>query len=245
LLQLFKGCDNTCIVTHIAIDGSVASGKGTIARELSRRLSIPCLDTGAMYRGVGIYINEHGIDKLSQMKMDARIENGITRIFLDGKDVTGQLRENHVSRLASHAATIPAVRAICIAKAREIAKNQSLIMEGRDICNVCLPDAKYKFLITASVRVRARRRFNELIAKGENITFKEALRQTKWRDRRDRKNGGFKKVKGAIVIDNSGFAIRSKSRRRQNNSIADECSINHAKRDIDRVVTHMLGYIST
>ena len=190
-------------IIHIAIDGSVASGKGTIARELSKRLGIPCLDTGAMYRGVGIFLDEHGIDKLVNMDMDARIENGITRIFIDGKDVTGKLRENHVSRLASHAGTIPAVRAICIAKAQEIASGMSLIMEGRDICNICMPDAKYKFLITAPVKVRAMRRFDELVAKSQNVTYKEVLRQTKKRDRQDRKHG-FKKVKDAIIIKNGG-----------------------------------------
>jgi len=194
-------------IIHIAIDGPVASGKGSVARQLSEKLGIPCLDTGALYRGVAVFVREQGQDKLGDIKMTAKIIDGATHVYLDKKDVTAFIRDNDISRMGSQLATIPSVRALCTGIAQGIAKNQSLIAEGRDICNVVLPNAKYKFYIDGHVKVRAARRHRDLVGKGESISYKEVLKQTKQRDKVDRKKGGFKKISGAIRINATNMTV--------------------------------------
>ena len=210
-------------MTHIAIDGPVASGKGTIARELSKRLGIPCLDTGALYRGLAVWSLGRSPEEITNVSIDtagmtAKIVDGITRVYLSGKDITPRLRDNEISKGASTAATNPKMREICTKLAQDIAATQDLIMEGRDICNVVLPNAKYKFLLTADVKVRAGRRHADLIAAGKQMPFKEVLKQTKARDKSDRKKGGFKKITNAVIVDAT-------------------------KRSIDEVVVYMLSFI--
>ena len=196
---------------HIAIDGPVASGKGTVARGLSEKLKIPCLDTGAIYRGIAIFAKEKGLDKfiehLDEVKIFARIIDNVTCISINGKNVTGQLRDNDISQISSQVATIPAVRKLCTQISHELAGNQSLIAEGRDICSVVLPNATHKFYLTAKPRTRAKRRHDELVAKGKIITFKQVLRETKERDKRDLTKGGLVKTPDAITIDSTKMSI--------------------------------------
>jgi len=211
---------NDMSIFHIAIDGPVAGGKGTIARGLSDSLGIPCLDTGAIYRGIAVAcaptykinlskdnINEAVVSALNRIKITAKVVNNVTRIYIDGKDVTDKLRENDISQIASQVGTIPEVRKLCTKVSQELAANQSLIAEGRDICSVVLPNAKHKFYLTAKVKIRAKRRYDELIAKGRDITFKQVLRETKERDKRDSKKGGLVKTPDAVLIDSTNMTI--------------------------------------
>ena len=185
-------------IYHIAIDGPVAGGKGTVAKLLSTELGIPCLDTGAIYRGIAVAER----DKLSR-NITAKIINNITRIYIDNKDITTKLRENDISKLSSNLATNPEVRALCTKISQDLAGKQSLIAEGRDICSVVLPNAKHKFYLTAHVKVRANRRHADLVARGEEVPLKQVLHETKYRDRQDIKKGGLVRTSDAILIDST------------------------------------------
>jgi cytidylate kinase len=201
---------------HIAIDGPVAGGKGTVAKELAVLLGIPCLDTGAIYRGIGVSSFQFAktedkiqdfIKQIPNVKISAKIIDNVTHIYINEKDITSQLRENEVSRRASICATYPEVRALCTRISQELAKNQSLIAEGRDICSVVLPNAKYKFYLDADIKVRARRRHEELLKKGKDISFATVLAETKARDESDMTKGGLKRTADAIFIDSSKLSV--------------------------------------
>lgn len=203
-------------IFHIAIDGPVASGKGTIARELSNRLGIPCLDTGALYRSIAVYVrdakldgnNEVAVTAASQaIKMGIEIKDGTTYVKINGTDVTPSLRDNDISRITSIIATYKEVRKVVIAKSQEIAKTESFILEGRDTSSVVLPNAKYKFYLTAKVKTRALRRIGDLAGKDVNVTLREMKKQIKERDNRDMKKGGLHRVHEAIVIDNTRLDV--------------------------------------
>jgi cytidylate kinase len=139
--------------------------------------------------------------------MDVEIKNGTTNVKVNGKDVTQKIRDNEVSKIASAIAVFPEVREVATAKQQEIAKTKSFILEGRDIASVVLPNAKYKFYLTAKLQTRALRRQDDLEAKGIEITLAEMIKQLKIRDRRDMKKGGLKQVKEAIVIDNTRLTV--------------------------------------
>jgi len=192
---------------HIAIDGPSAGGKGTVTKILSKKLGIPCLDTGAIYRGIGIAENRG--TPIEQINITAKIIGDETHIYLDGKDITDQLRKNEVSKMASRVGTMPLARALATRVSQDIAKNQSIIAEGRDICSVVIPNAKYKFFLTAKPKIRAQRRYDELIARDPNcgITYKQVLLETRARDRQDAKKGGLLRTKDAIIIDSSKLSI--------------------------------------
>lgn len=215
---------------HVAIDGPAAAGKGTVAKMLSKRLGIPCLDTGAIYRGIGVIADgvkekygdkwpEYLPDKLDKTHIFAQIIDNVTHIIIEGVDVTDQIRLNHISQMASLVGTIPAVRKLCTRISQELAATYSLIAEGRDICSVVLPNAKYKFYLDADARERAQRRYDELTAKGETVEYETVLRETVERDERDKTKGGLVKTRDAIVIDSTNLTV-------------------------DQVVERMLGYIS-
>jgi cytidylate kinase len=217
-------------IFHIAIDGPVASGKGTIARGLSQRLGIPCLDTGALYRSVAVYLRDENFDAncektvqqaLQAIKMDVEIKNGETFVKVNGKCVTAKLRDPDVSATASIIATYTPVREFLTNIQQSIAKTEKFILEGRDISAVVLPDAKYKFFLTAKTKVRAQRRQADLAAKGIQITLREMIKQVKSRDTRDMKKGGLERVKSAIVIDNSKLTV---------------------EQTIDKFISHICGY---
>ncbi len=188
----------------IAIDGPVSSGKSTLAKNLAEKLNILHLNTGALYRAIGLYayrndiaseVDENGVPKLNEKEMEELInEVHITVDFIDGKqhtilngeDVSHLLHNPTISDYSSRVSVIKKVREHILELQRKIAREQSVVMEGRDITSFVLPNSKYKFYVTASPEVRAMRRYNEEREKGNtNLTFEQVLEDVKLRDYRD------------------------------------------------------------
>ena len=159
---------------NIALDGPSGAGKSTVAKALAKRLDIIYLDTGAMYRSLayvavkqGIDVNDEAAVKPMLDNLDMKIITGDSQqIIVNGENVTPFIREHYVSKAASDISALPSVRIKLVELQREIAKNDCVVLDGRDIGTYVLPDAKYKFFITATPEVRAKRRFEELKAKG-------------------------------------------------------------------------------
>ena len=204
---------------NIAIDGPVASGKGAVTKGLSQKLGIPALDTGAAYRAVTLYLLDNYIDihdeksiLMNLNKIDLRLYSVVNhnlRVFIQGQDVTTKIRENRVSLSVPIVAAHIGVRDYVNRQIAMVASQGDYIMEGRDIGTVVLPNAQYKFFLTASLEVRAKRRKAELDAKGENLSLLEVMAQVKERDERDmnRKIAPLKQAPDAIYIDNSDLTI--------------------------------------
>ena len=204
---------------NIAIDGPVASGKGAVTKGLSQKLGIPALDTGAVYRAVTLYLLDNFIDirdekaiLLNLNKIDLRLYSVVNhnlRVFIQGQDVTSRIRENRVSLSVPIVAAHIGVRDFVNRQIATVASQGNYIMEGRDIGTVVLPNAQYKFYLTASLEVRAKRRKADLDAKGENISLLEVMAQVKERDERDmnRKIAPLKQAPDAIYIDNSNLTL--------------------------------------
>lgn len=202
----------------IAIDGPSGAGKSSIARKLSSDLGITYLDTGAMYRGVALYFDRRGIsvsdekkvaELIGQIKIEVKIENGENYLFLEGEDVSREIRQNHISKMASDVSAYPFVRTAMVEKQREIAKGQSIILDGREIGTFVFPDAKVKFYLDASVDVRAKRRQLELEKKGEVVDFEVLKQQIEMRDYND-KNREFaplRQADDAILVDTSNMTF--------------------------------------
>ena len=178
----------------IAIDGPAGAGKSTIARAVAERLGAMYLDTGAMYRAVGLYFLRRGLDAdpravaegVGAVRVEVKPENGTQRMYLDGEDVTEAIRTPEASLAASHVAAVPEVRAQMVAMQQEIARGYSIVMDGRDIGTKVLPDATLKLYVTASAEVRARRRYEELQRKGDDaLTFDQVLQDIEERDFND------------------------------------------------------------
>lgn len=203
----------------IAIDGPAGAGKSTIAKIISKTLNILYLDTGAMYRAVALKAIRESVDTLNREQMSKLVENidikiahseDIQRIFLDGEDVTDFIRTPEVSIGASNVATVPAVRLKMVEFQREIAKKNSVVMDGRDIGTYVLPDATLKFFLTASVEARAIRRYNELLSKGiTQITLEDVKKDIEYRDKNDsnREFAPLSKAPDAIEIDTTDLTI--------------------------------------
>ncbi len=204
---------------NIAIDGPAGAGKSTIAKFISKKLGIIYLDTGAMYRAVALKAIKEGIDPRDAAVvepmlpgLDIRIEhgNGEQRIFLDGADVSKDIRTPEVSLGASNIAVIPAVRLAMVKLQREIAEEMDVVMDGRDIGTYVLPNARFKFFLTASSDERAKRRYQELLGKGsQDISFEEVKRDMEYRDRNDstREFAPLSKAPDAIEIDTTDMDI--------------------------------------
>ncbi len=198
----------------VAIDGPVGAGKSTIAREAARRLGFVYADTGALYRAVGLYCIEDGADlekpceiakRICGIKLEIALIDGTQHIFLNGADVSEQIRTPEVSMAASAVSSVPEVRAALLDMQRDIAKKSSVIMDGRDIGTVVLPDAKVKIFLTAKPEIRARRRFEELIAKGKSVSYEEVFSDLQKRDYDDshREAAPLKKAEDAALADTS------------------------------------------
>ena len=181
-------------IFSIAIDGPAGAGKSTIARAVADRLGAMYLDTGAMYRAVGLYFMRRGLAEderavaagVGAVHVTVKPDNGTQRMYLDGEDVTEAIRTPEASLAASRVAAVPEVRAQMVALQREIARGYSIVMDGRDIGTKVLPDATLKLYVTASPEVRARRRLKELRDKGdEAMTFEQVLREIEERDFND------------------------------------------------------------
>ena len=204
----------------IAIDGPAGAGKSTIAKNVSEILNIEYIDTGAMYRALTLKILNNGIDikdkdAILKLVQSTSIRFKNNKIYLDGVVVDKEIRKNIVSNNVSNVAKIKEVREQLVAMQRELAKDSSIIMDGRDIGTVVLPDADFKFFIVASVEERAKRRYIELMDKGEkDISYERILNEIKRRDTIDstREIAPLKKASDAYEVDTSNQTIEESIR---------------------------------
>ena len=200
----------------IAIDGPVGAGKSTVADEVARRLGILHLDTGAMYRAVGLAVVAAGIDVQDEAavtalceqggaRVDVRYENGAQVTLVNGRDVTGSIRSQEAGTAASAVSRYAAVRRMLVRRQQELAREQPMLLDGRDIGTVVLKDATVKIYLTASPEARARRRLNQLREKGQDADFGEILHEVNTRDHQDmtRAVDPLRQAEDAIVVDSS------------------------------------------
>lgn len=203
---------------NIALDGPAGSGKSTVAKVLAKDYNILYLDTGAMYRACGLKALRLGIDTkdgaavakiLPSLDVKVEYKDGKQHTLLDGEDVSSAIRENAVSMAASNVSAHPAVRIKMVEMQREIAGSMSCVLDGRDIGSTVLPNAKFKFFVTADSAVRAERRYKELQARGENVDFEKLHEEIKARDKQDseREFSPLKCADDAIVVDTSAMDI--------------------------------------
>ncbi|MDO5715043.1 MAG: (d)CMP kinase [Tissierellia bacterium] len=191
----------------IAIDGPAGSGKSTIAKALANKLKIEYIDTGAMFRAITLKLMENK-DKsipIEEILKNTTIAFQEGNIYLDGEDVSQKIRQEEVSNLTSDYSQIPEIRQKLLSLQQEMAKTKNVVMEGRDIGTVVLPEAKYKFFLTACAKTRAKRRQLQLQEKGMDVSFNQILADIKNRDSNDskRKIAPLKQAEDAIRIDNS------------------------------------------
>src|SRR5699024_10488848 len=209
----------------IAIDGFSSTGKSTIAKELAKALQYIYVDTGAMYRAVALFAlrkefikedflaEEKLLAHLEEIKLDFKYNQalGFAEIYLNGENVEGEIRGMRVSQYVSKIAEIPEVRKKLVQQQQQMGKNKGVVMDGRDIGTVVFPQAELKLFMTASASIRAQRRYEELNAKGEKVTFEEVLENVEKRDEIDvnRKDSPLKKAEDAIEIDNSNLSRKA------------------------------------
>lgn len=199
---------------NIAIDGPSGAGKSTLARKLSAKLNFVYVDTGAMYRTIGLYIYRKGINPkdaekvasvLSEINVDLSFVQGEQRVYLNGEDVSAEIRLHEVSQYASLTSAIPAVRAYLFDMQQALAAANNVIMDGRDIGTVVLPNAEVKIFLTAKPEVRARRRYNELLERGQEVDFDQVLADVVRRDEQDmnRPVAPLKPAEDSVILDTS------------------------------------------
>ncbi len=202
----------------VAIDGPAGAGKSVLARAAAKDLGFIYVDTGALYRGVGLYALREGADTasseevvplLSKIKEEIRFIDGEQHVFLNGEDVSGLIRTEAVSKAASDVSAIPEVRDFLFDMQRDIAERNDVIMDGRDIGTVVLPDAEVKIFLTAKPEIRAMRRKKQLEEKGIFIDFEEVLKDVNARDYNDshRAFRPLKQAEDAILVDNSDMTL--------------------------------------
>lgn len=203
----------------IAIDGPAGAGKSTMAKAVAKSLGCVYVDTGAIYRTLGVHFAMLGIgpkdkDGITRLLGDAYIEvkyteEGEQRMFLNGEDVTGELRTPEMSDYASKISALPIVREYLLDMQRQIAKEHNVVMDGRDIGTVVLPDAEVKIFLTASAEERAKRRFLELSPKHPKLTMEQVLADIRQRDEQDstRKVAPLKQAHDAVLLDTSALTI--------------------------------------
>lgn len=205
----------------IAIDGFSSTGKSTLAKQLAKQLGYVYVDTGAMYRAIAFFSMQNNLIKadffdkeglinhLSTIRLDFKFnpDLGFAEMYLNGENVEKQIRTIEVSNFVSKVAEIPEVRTKLVQQQQEMGKNKAVVMDGRDIGTVVFPDAELKIFMTASAQTRAQRRFDELIQKGDSVTFEEVLKNVEERDYIDthRSNSPLVIAKDAIEIDNSNL----------------------------------------
>lgn len=204
---------------NIAIDGPSGAGKSTVAKALAKELHFVYVDTGAMYRAIGVYVRDNGIDKSNADAVIAALpkirvsldyaEDGTQIVLLNGEDVSAVIRENEISLYASTVSKIPEVRARLLSLQREMATTHNVIMDGRDIGTVVLPDAQLKVFLFASAEARADRRTKELLEKGQSVDYQTILAEINARDEQDRTRAISPAIPAddAVMLDNSGLDI--------------------------------------
>ncbi len=202
---------------NIAIDGPSGGGKSTLAKNIAKKLGYIYVDTGALYRSIGLYMYDNGIDPknteevicaLEKIKLEMRHEDGVQKVYLNGVDVGDRIRLPEMSMYASCVSSIPEVRTFLLDLQKNIAKENNIIMDGRDIGTVILPDAQVKIFLSASNENRAERRYKELIEKGIETTYEEVLADIIKRDENDKNREVAPAIAApdAVMLDNSGFA---------------------------------------
>lgn len=203
-------------ILNIAIDGPSGAGKSTLAKAIAKKMNISYVDTGAIYRTVGYAARKAGIEPtdraavcalLPKISVEARFEDGTQYMYLDGEDLGERIREHEISHYASAVSAIPEVREFLFDMQRSIAAKNSVVMDGRDIGTVILPDADVKIFLVASSRDRAERRYKELLERGQSADFEKILFDIEERDARDssRDVAPLKPADDAVLLDNSGF----------------------------------------
>jgi len=203
----------------IAIDGPSGAGKSTIAKLCAEKLGFLYVDTGAIYRTVGVAARNAGLlskdeaavtTLLPKIQIDMRHdENGLQRMLLDGNDVTDEIRLPEISIYASDVSAMPAVRSFLLDMQRYFAETNNVIMDGRDIGTVVLPDADLKIFLTAAQEERAQRRYDELLLRGTKSTFEEVLRDIQYRDKNDstRSTAPLRPAEDAVILDTTGNTL--------------------------------------
>jgi len=203
---------------NVAIDGPAGAGKSTVARAAAAKLGYIYVDTGALYRAVGVYCLRNNITTndadgvgaaLENIKVELKFIDGVQHVFLNGDDVSTEIRLPEASMAASNVSAIPAVRAFLFDLQRNIAANNNCIMDGRDIGTVVLPDAKVKIFLTADDEERAMRRYKELKEKGSEVTFQEVLDDLRVRDYNDshREIAPLKPAEDSVIINTTGYTL--------------------------------------
>ena len=204
----------------IAIDGPAGAGKSTLARALARELGYLYVDTGAIYRTVALRAREAGADPSDPEQvaplledLDLRMDyggDGVQRMYLSGRDVTEAIRENEISALASQVAALPAVREFLLEFQRKQAREHNVVMDGRDIGTVVLPQAGVKIFLTATPEARARRRTAELLQRGQDADFDEILREIRQRDEQDenRPVAPLRQAEDAALLDTTNLDLK-------------------------------------
>ena len=211
-------------IYSVAVDGPSGAGKSTISKAVARELGILYVDTGALYRTIGLYVKRQGVDPrdpvavaalLPQIHVEmAYADDGLQHMLLNGEDVTTEIRLPEISMYASDVSAIPAVRAFLMDMQRDLAKKHSVIMDGRDIGTVVLPDADVKIFLYADAEVRAKRRVKELTERGTPRAYEEVLREMEERDYQDthREIAPLCPAPDAIMVDTSDlgfFSVRN------------------------------------
>lgn len=202
----------------IAIDGPVGAGKSTIAKLVAKKLNIIYIDTGAMYRTVGLYVVRKGLDTksaddvksvLDEINLEVKLLQKGQTIFLNGENVTDLIRTPEISMAASCVSAVPEVREKMVEMQRNMAKSESVIMDGRDIGTVVLPNANIKIYLNAALDTRTERRYKELIRKGQKVTFEDVKNDIIQRDKNDmeRETSPLKKAEDAIELDTTGKTL--------------------------------------
>jgi len=203
---------------QIAIDGPSGAGKSSVAKAVAKKMGIVYVDTGALYRTVGYYVRSRGVARtdaegivkcLPEITIEVRYAEGAQRVFLNGEVLGDRIREPEISMYASAVSAIPAVRAFLLDTQRDIAAKNSVIMDGRDIGTVILPNANVKIFLYASNEARAERRTRELREKGMQVCYEDVLREMIERDSNDRNRAVAPAVAApdAVLLDNSALSV--------------------------------------
>jgi len=202
----------------IAIDGPAGAGKSTIAKALAKKIGFIYVDTGAMYRAIGLFVMDNKLDMqdeeqlreaLNGVSLDIGYEDGVQQVYLNGENVTSRIRTEAAGSMASQVSAILVVREKLVELQQELGRRSDVVMDGRDIGTVVLPDAELKVYFTASSRVRAERRYRELLEKGIVSTIEEVEADIIARDYRDmhRKHSPLKQADDAVLLDSSEMTI--------------------------------------
>ena len=202
----------------VAIDGPVGAGKSTVAKLIAKKMNIIYVDTGAMYRTVGLYAIRKGIETtnheelkniIDEINIDVEIKDGEQLIYLNNENVTGLIRTPEISMAASNVSAVPEIRTKLVEMQRKLAESKSVIMDGRDIGTVVMPNADTKIFLDATPEARAKRRYNELIAKKQEVTFEDVYNDLLERDKNDstRAASPLRVADDAIVLDTTNLTL--------------------------------------